>query len=74
MRKKIKSQQLIDYWQTRALTVEGKFEKLQKAILEYFNDYDIHPYTTGLDEVWPLAEIKVNKKKNGWIIMEVTNA
>ena len=41
----------------------GKFEKLQKAILDYFNDFNIHPYTAGLEDVWPWAEIQVNKKK-----------
>lgn len=61
---KTKSQQL-DYWQIRTLTAEGKFEKLQKAILDYFNDFNIHPYTAGLEDVWPWAEIQVNKKKNG---------
>ena len=63
-----KSQQLIDYWQTRALTAEGKFEKLQKTILEYCNLYEIHPYQAGWDDVWPYAGIKVNKRKNAWIL------
>ena len=62
---KNKSQQLIDYWQMRTLTVEGKFKKLQKAILDYFNYFDIHPYTAGLEDVWTSAEIQVNKKKHG---------
>lgn len=63
-----KSRQLIDYWQIRALTAEGKFEKLQVAILEYCNLYEIHPYQVGWDDVWPLAEIRVNKKRNAWIL------
>ena len=61
---KNKSQQL-DYWQIRTLTAEGKFKKLQKAILDYFNYFDIHPYTTGLENVRLSAEIQVNKKKHG---------
>lgn len=61
---KNKSQQL-DYWQIRTLTAEGKFKKLQKAILDYFNYFDIHPYTTGLENVRLSVEIQVNKKKHG---------
>jgi len=60
----------IAYWQEETLKARRDFEKLQAAILDYFNDYDIHPYSAGLDDVWPLAKIKVNEKKNGWELVK----
>ncbi len=46
---------------------DGDFEKLQNAILEYFNDYEVHPYAnSSIENIARLAKIRFNGYGNKW--------